>query len=136
MYTDACLTRLYVMAFTSGVDDAGSDTSHIVEVQAAGQVRSVVLYDRPGDDMQKNKGDLWKIDFSDFHFTVGCITIDEINGVSIVENGNDGWNIDSIVTMVKDDDGGVEALTQDLDVFCWIDGDDLPQYRRFDLTLA
>ena len=36
--SDACLTRLYVMALTSGVDDAGSDMSHIVEVQAAGQV--------------------------------------------------------------------------------------------------
>ena len=24
----------------------------------------------------------------------------------------------------------VEVLTQDLDVFRWIDGDDLPQYRR------
>jgi hypothetical protein len=124
------------MAFTSGVDNAGSDTSHIIEVQAMGQVRNLVLYDRPGDDMQKNKGDLWKIDFSDFHFTDGCITIDKISGASIVENGNDGWNIDSIATLVKDNRGGVEVLTQDLDVFRWIDGDDLPQYRRFDLTLA
>jgi hypothetical protein len=124
------------MAFTSGVDNAGSDTSHIIEVQTIGQVRSLVLYDRPGDDMQENKGDLWKINFSDFHFTDGCITIDEISGVSIVENGNDGWNIDSIVTLVKDNGGGVEALTQDLDVFRWIDGDDLPTYRRFDLALA
>ena len=124
------------MAFTSGVDDAGSDTSHIIEVQTIGQVRNLVLYDRPGDDMQKNKGDLWKIDFSDFHFTDGCITIGEISGVSIVENGNDGWNIDSIVTMVKDNRGGVEALTQDLDVFRWIDGNDLPEYRRFNLALA
>ncbi|MCG8623624.1 MAG: hypothetical protein MJE68_16730 [Proteobacteria bacterium] len=96
------------MAFTSGVDDAGSDTSHIIEVQTIGQVRNLVLYDRPGDDMQKNKGDLWKINFSDFSFTDGCITIGEISGASIVENnGNDGWNIDSIVTLVKDDDGGV-----------------------------
>ena len=124
------------MAFTSGVDDAGSDTSHIIQVQTIGQVRNLVLYDRPGDDMQKNKGDLWKIDFSDFHFTDGCITIDEISGVSIVENGNDGWNIDSIVTLVKDDHGGVEVLTQDLDVFRWIDGNDLPEYRHFDLALA
>ena len=38
----------------------------------------------------------------------------------------DGISISLIVTMVKDDDGGVEALTQDLDVFHWIDGDDLP----------
>ena len=124
------------MAFTSGVDDAGSDTSHIIEVQTIGQVRNLVLYDRPGDDMQKNKGDLWKIDFSDFHFTDGCITISKISGVSIVENGNDGWNIDSIVTMVKDNHGGVEALTQDLDVFYWIDGNDLPKYRHFDLVFA
>ena len=124
------------MAFTSGVDDADSDTSHIIEVQAIGQVRNLVLYDRPGDDMQKNKGDLWKIDFSDFHFTDGCITISKISGVSIVENGNDGWNIDSIVTMVKDNHGGVEALTQDLDVFYWIDGNDLPKYRHFDLVFA
>jgi hypothetical protein len=124
------------MAFTSGIDNAGSDTSHIIEVQAAVQVRSLVLYDRPGDDMQKNKGDLWKIDFSDFQFTDGCITIGEISGASIVENGNDGWNIDSIATLVRDNRGGVEILTQDLDVFRWIDGDDLPQYRRFDLTLA
>ena len=77
--------------------------------------------------MQKNKGDLWKIDFSDFGFTDGCITIGEISGVSIVENGNDGWNIDSIVTLVKDDECGVEVLTLDLDVFRWVDGDDLPQ---------
>jgi hypothetical protein len=124
------------MAFTSGIDNAGSDTSHIIEVQADAQVRSLVLHDRPGDDMQENKGDLWKIDFSDFQFTDGCITIGEISGASIVENGNDGWNIDSIATLVKDNRGGVELLTQDLDVFRWIDGDDLPQYRRFDLTLA
>ena len=30
------------MAFTSGVDDAGSDTSHIIEVQTIGQVRNLV----------------------------------------------------------------------------------------------
>jgi hypothetical protein len=124
------------MAFTSGIDYAGSDTSPIIEVQAAAQVRSLVLYDRPGDDMQKNKGDLWKIDFSDFHFTQGCIKIGDISGVSIVENGNDGWNIDSIATLVRDNSGGVEVLTQDLEVFRWIDGDDLPQYKRFNLTLA
>lgn len=69
--------------------------------------------------MQKNKGDLWKINFSDFGFTDGCITIGEISGASIVENSNDGWNIDSIVTLVKDNRGGVEVLTQDLDV-CFI----------------
>ena len=124
------------MAFTSGEDKADSDTSHIIEVQTIGQVRNLVLYDRPGDDMQKNKGDLWKINFSDFDFTDGCITIGKISGASIIKNGDDGWNIDSVVTLVKDDRGGVEVLTQDLDKFRWVDGDGLPKYRRFDLTLA
>ena len=66
------------MPVKAGIDDAGSDTSHIIEVQTIGQVRKLVLYDRPGDDMQKNKGDLWKIDFSDFHFTDGCITMTKL----------------------------------------------------------
>ena len=64
------------MAFTSGISNAGSDTSHTVEVQASGHVRNLRLYDRPGNDMLEHKGDLWKINFSDFHFTDQCIRIE------------------------------------------------------------
>ena len=124
------------MAFTSGKDYADSDTSYIIEIQANGKVQNRLLYDRPGDDMHKNKGDLWKINFSDFGFTSDCITIGDISGASIVAKGNDGWNIESIVTLVKGTDGGVKLLTQDLDVFRWIDGDGPQKERRFDLTLA
>ena len=110
------------MAFTSGASDAGSDSTHVVEVQlTSGQVRCLPLYDRPGDDMLSHKGDLWKISFTDFHFTDGCITIQEISGVAIKEGGNDGWQIDSIATFVKDVYGGSQLLTQNLDAFRWID---------------
>ena len=124
------------MAFTSGINNAGSDTHHTVEVQASGHVRNLRLYNRPGNDMLEHKGDLWKINFSDFHFTDQCIRIEEIRRVSILEAANDGWNIDSIVTLVKDSQGGIQVLTQDLDVNRWIDGDRHHSHRRFELTFA
>ena len=40
--------------------------------------------------------------FSDFHFTDQCITFGKIQRVSIIESSNDSWNIDFIVTQVRD----------------------------------
>ena len=108
------------MAFTSGVASAGSNSHHSVEILSNGVVRHMRLYDRPGDDMLSHKGDLWKINFSNFHFSDPCITLGEIQSVSIIESNNDGWNIDSIVTLVKDSGDGIQVLTQDLDVNRWI----------------
>ena len=135
-YVGLCLSTLYVMAFTSGLTHAGSDAGHTIEIQANGQVRNVRLYDRPGDDMLEHKGDLWRISFGSFYFSDNCINIGDIQTVSIIESSNDGWNIDSIVTMVKDSAGGVQVLTQNLDVFRWVDGNDLHSHRRFQLTKA
>ena len=135
-FTDLCLSTLYILAFTSGAGAAGSDSHHSVEILANGQVRNVHMYDRPGNDMLENKGDLWKINFGSFYFSDSCINIGDIQTVSIIESGNDGWNIDSIVTMVKDSAGGVQVLTQDLDVFRWVDGDAHHTHRRFTLTKA
>lgn len=56
--------------------------------------------------------------------------------VSIVERSDDGWIIDSIVTLLKDSDGGIQVLTQNLDAHRWVDGDRLPIHRRFELTNA
>lgn len=86
--------------------------------------------------MLANKGDLWKIHFPEFHFTDTCIRISEIRQVSIIESSNDGWNIDSIVTLVRDSSNGVQVLTQNLDAYRWIDGDSHHTRRRFGLTMA
>lgn len=86
--------------------------------------------------MFPDKGDLWQINFSDFHFHDRCITFHEIRRVSIVERNDDGWNIHSIVTLVRDSGNGVQVLTQDLDVYRWIDGNDHHSHRRFELTFA
>ena len=125
------------MAFTSGLRHAGSDSGHSVQIRlTSGQIRHVRLYNRPGNDMLSHKGDLWKINFSSFGFSDSCVTISEIQNVAITESSNDGWNIESIATFVKDSAGGVQVLTQDLDVYHWIDGNGHHSHRRLDLTLA
>ena len=57
-----------------------------------------------------------------------------IESVTLVEAGGDGWNIDSIVTYGCTDGLGCKPITQDIDAFRWVDGDDLEVYYRFPLT--
>lgn len=122
------------MAFTSGVRHGGSDTAHAIQIVARGLVRDATLYNLPGDDMLANKGDLWNIPFSHFHFD-RCITIGDIHSVSIIEDNNDGWHIESVATFVSDS-SGVQVLTQDFGANRWIDGNGHYSHRRFQLTLA
>ena len=129
LVSGSCLSNLYVIAFTSGQSGASSDTSHSIQLQYNGAVKTMDLYNRPGDDYLSNKGDLWELSLSS-----GCIKLSEVQRVSIVENGNDGWNIGSIVTLVSDSTN-IQVLTEDFDVNCWIDGDSAASHKQLDLTL-
>ena len=44
--------------------------------------------------------------------------------MAVVANGNDGWNIGSIVTLIRDTAKGIQLLTQDFDVDRWIDNEE------------
>ena len=137
MYTiGTCLTLLYIIAFTSGIINGQSDTDHSIQLESNGVVRTVLLYNRPGDDYQSHKGDLWNMQFSSFHFSDSCIRISEIQRVSLVESSNDGWNIQTIITLVSAGSNRLQVLTQDFNVNRWIDGDRDLSYRRFDLSFA
>ena len=98
-------------------------------------MRNLQLSNLPGDEYYKHKGDLWKYNIASFHFPFSCLTISKIQRVSIIEYSFDGWNIDSIVTLVGAG-GRFQVLTQDLDVNRWVDGDGGPTSRRFELTFA
>ena len=92
-------------------------------------MRTASLYDRPGDDYQSNKGDLWTISFSSFGFSDSCIRIPEIQRVSIVlPTGNDDWNVETVVTLVSGS-SNLQVITRDLGVNRWING-------RMDLSSA
>ena len=94
------------MAFTSGLASAGSDSTYQIRFQYyGGSTRTFRFYDRPGDDLQSNKGDLWHFGLS------GCITLSTISQVSIIADGTDGWNIGSVVTLVRDSVGRIQVLT-------------------------
>ena len=113
------------MGFTSGIHFGGTDSRHSVELQVNGHARSLQLHDRPGNDALENKGDLWTYSISSFKFPESCVTVEEINKVSIIE---------TIVTIVQDESDGYQLLTRDFDVNRWIDGDGPTSHRQFELT--
>ena len=133
-HTARCVKYIYIMAFTTGNNHAGSDSGHQVEIRANGQSRTAPLPDLPGNDYLEHKGDLWKIDLhNDFHF-YGCITQGNIDWIALEENSNDGWQIESVVTFLRDDYGQYALATLDMEVNRWIDGNGHYTHTRFVLN--
>ena len=69
--------------------------------------------------MEKNKGDLWEFEMEEFDFPGNCITMSSIEGVTIDEGGNDAWNIDTVVTIVREEEKSTNCL---LLIFMWTAG--------------
>ena len=89
--------------------------------------------DLPGDDRMYRKGDLWKFSMSAFHGIPSCVRKSSISEIAIEEYTNDGWNIDSVITIFKAG-STYEVATMDMDAYQWVDGDHHPSRRRFVLT--
>ena len=133
-HAGSCLETLYVIAFTSGHSHGWTISRHRIWLQyGESREQLLTLYDRPGVDFESNKGDLWTFSLSPYD----CITLSSIQFVAVVANGNDGWNIESIVTLVSESAvNRIQVLTQNFGVFYWIDSDGDPFDRHFDLTLS
>ncbi len=122
------------MAFTSGLSGAESQLAHGIQIQLNGDVQEVIFYNGPAVDYQANKGDMWRLSISSFGFSESCISVSEIERVSIIGSGLDDWNIKTIVILVRDSANDFQLLTHDFDVNRWISGDGAD--GRFDLKLA
>ena len=132
--TTCCLTTLYVMGFTSGIKSAGSDHQPFIEIGLFnGEKKRVQVPDNPGNDMVYNKGDLWVIPFYKFGFK-SCVKKGNIKSVVVIPGGKDGWNIQSIVTMVSKRNSEKQLLTSDTGVNRWIDGNGSITQKQFPLT--
>ena len=136
--TGQCIHFLYVMVYTSSQAnaDGGADSVHRIEFQAKGAIRTEVLPNLPGDDYLIHKGDLWKLNIETYFGLSGCINKHDIEGIAILAGGNDGWDIDSIVTYVAVNEHNWELSSVDLDADRWVDGDSSDTFKRFDLSLV
>ena len=131
----ASLDFLYIMAFTASDKDAGSDVRHAVAITLADGVSSLsLLPKRKGNDYLRHKGDLWKISFEN-HFLLANVSKYDIKSIAIMEDGNDGWKIETIVTFFKSGND-YELATSDFHVDSWIDGNGDDSRRRLELTLV
>ena len=124
------------MAFTGGSRNAFTTNPPFIELTVDGETEYVQLYDLPGYDYSNNKGDLWKIELSSFGFSNNCIKKWDMDAIALVEGGNDGWLIDSIVTFLHAEDGTFTLLSSDIDVYQWIDGNGGSSLERFNLTMV
>ena len=135
-YTGQCINYLYVMAVTSDVYNSQSKTDHNITVMAKGLTSTIRLPDLPNGNFEKGVGDLWKLDIkTDFKFTT-CITLCDIQSISIIPDSIDAWNIGSIVTFASVDGDCWEMVSADYNIDQWVDGDGDIKNRGFALSLT
>ena len=122
------------MGFTSGYTYAESDDSPFICVTLnTGETRELRIPYLPSDEYTLNKGDLWPIPISSFGFSsTNCITYSCITQVLLREGGNDGWNIASIMSVLRIQ-GAYKLLTADFNVNRWIDGNGQAYQKQFKL---
>lgn len=117
-----CIHSLIVYATTSGDTNAGSDGTFIISVTYNGQTKQKTLYNRPGNDYQRNDGDLWYYNMDEFGFE-GCVEFGDIQDVRFVADTNNGWKIgDAYITAALKDSGKYALLAGDYPAEVWVDG--------------
>ena len=124
------------MAFTSDQPNAATLDTKIIQMEVNTEIREKPLPFSRGFTYTRSKGDLWKLNMIEFFgFATSCITEDEVKRIEIINEGSDGWVIDSIVTYLVIDNRHYKQSSVDLEVFREID-DDTPEHRTFELHLT
>ena len=132
-----CYTDLYVMAFTSGSRNAGSDDLPYLLVDLFNHEEGAAPFpNRPGNDMLENKGDFWRFNLRrDLKLRKSCIRKADFNTIVIQNGGNDGWKIESIVTILRTG-SYYTVLTANIDFHTFVDGNPSGSRSFHQITLA
>ena len=122
------------MAFTSTVSGGGSDRHHDLFISFKnGSNVTIPFFNRQGDDMDTNKGDLWTFMLSDYN--LHCLSYYDFKKLAIVQSNTDTWHIESVTSILKGNackGPRYYPLTIDMEANRWIG----PRYESFNLTAA
>ena len=124
------------MAYTSNIRNSQSNTRHNVTVLAKGLESMQTLPDLPNGNFEKELADQWKLDMQTFFDFNTCITLDDIEGISIKANSDDAWNIGSIVTFAANKNDCWEQISADYNIDQWIDGNGANDSKGYKLSLT
>ena len=127
-----CGTEIYVMAFTSDLAKAGSKNYANMSVKlTTDEIKQVCLC---GRKPVSKRGDVWQFEISSFRFrTAKCIRKCDIKEIAIRNGGSDGWNIASIVTIIRYENS-YEVLTANMNVNRWVDSNQGDEFLQYVLT--
>ena len=128
----SCFRFLRILAYTSSIEHSQTVGDHKIELTVDGLTKTATLTKFPG----QSRGNLWSRSLADDFGFPGCIRKKDIQGIALLSGNNNGWNIDSIVTYVANNDYNWELSSVDLDVNRWIDSDSEEYRKRFDLNLV
>ena len=123
------------MAYTSDLHNSQSTTQHQIRLQAKGIGSTQILPDLPNGNFEQETADQWKLGIKDFFHFNSCITLNDIESITIIQGSNDGWNIGSIATFAVTDSECWELISSDYSINQWVDGDGFEQHKEFVLSL-
>ena len=122
-----------MLVFSSTRRFATSEGPHDVEITVQGhhaqyRIASESFWDNTHNELELDLR-------SDFGLTE-CVQKSDIESISIVPVSRDGWNVKTVVTFVCKHDNDCHLLTQDIDVYYWIDEDGTSNGQPLVLSLV
>ncbi len=133
-----CLEDL-IISLTTGEVTTGEDYSHEIKVKAHNRSRVIPLPNLPADNCVPLKGDMWELKFNGTCDAClgfeSCVTLEDLQGITIQEICDIGLVIESIFTIVCAG-GQCQLATLDLHANRELYGDGTLAERCFQLTLV
>ena len=124
----SCIKRVLIYATTSGSFLAGTNGDISINLGYYGRNSTVKLYDRPGNDFERNKGDLWYYNINQF-YSESCVIFSGIDKVQLIADTIDGWIVSDVYVSadLKDSDK-YALLAAGYPMESLVDGDEGPGY--------
>ena len=121
-----CLSELKIQGKTGDLPYAESSSPHKIQLTLSDDT---ILQGTVCPSV-RNKPYLCTLSFkTGFKAGKKCVQMEDIEEVSLIANGNDGWYIASISTYVKTDTSQYILLTKNDDFNKWLDGNDKYPYN-------